>query len=261
MCLYPVRAWRCVDIETGEVHLDFKYSKSGELISLPCGKCPECLIHYSNEWALRCMLEASLHKHNCLITLTYSHAPESVSKRDLQLFVKRLRKHISPVRVRFFGSGEYGKKALRPHYHIIIFGWRPLDLDAFFYRDDHWVYKSSFVARVWNKGFISVEDVTFRSALYCAKYLQKLQVLPAGLEPPFTLMSLKPGIGLLAFDPRCLETDCIPFHGRSYSVPRYFERKYPGDYTVASTYRCLKADLLKSSLLDRRKKYKILLGG
>lgn len=256
MCLFPIKAWRVADVETGEVHIDFKYVKPAvnvEEISLPCGKCVECLTSYSNQWASRCMLEASLYTSNCMITLTYADAPYSVSKRDLQLFIKRLRKHVEPLRIRYFACGEYGKKGGRAHYHIIVFGWRPSDLEVFFTRDKHNVYKSAEVSKLWSFGFISVEDVTLDSARYCAKYLQKLQDLPPGKLLPFTLMSLKPGIGFGAFNPDWLVTDKMYISGRTYSIPRYYRRKFYGDFSEQCRLRKLRGKLLNSTLLERRK--------
>lgn len=253
MCLYPLKAFRVFDLDTGLASIHFKYLSGAEEVSLPCGKCVECLQSYSNEWAVRCSLEATLHRDNCMITLTYAHNPISVCRRDLQLFIKRLRKFVLPARIRYFGCGEYGKKGSRPHYHIIIFGWKPSDLVPFFKRDNHWVYKSADVARIWSYGFVSVEDVTFASARYTAKYLQKLQILPDGVLPPFTCMSLKPGIGLDAFKQSWLDTDTVYLGGKSYSIPRYFIRKSCGDFTLQVERRKLRGKLLSSTLVSRRK--------
>lgn len=44
--------------------------------------------------------------------------------RDLQLFMKRLRKQINKnynEKVRFYAIGEYGTDSLRPHWHILLF--------------------------------------------------------------------------------------------------------------------------------------------
>lgn len=274
MCLFPIRAWQTCDVDTGQVRVVFKRPFKADVsteITLPCGKCVECLQYYSNEWATRCMLEASLYDKSCMITLTYKDAPFSVSRRHIQLFIKRLRRRLEPLKVRYFGCGEYGKKGGRPHYHLIVFGWRPDDLERFFQRDGHWVYKSHFVADVWfgekdkatgkywwsdlscKPGFISVEDVTFQSCRYTAKYLQKLQTLSLEQAPPFTCMSLKPGIGLDAFKESWLESDSIYLGGRTYSVPRYFRRKFTGDFTRQAEQRKLRGKLLSQSLLDRRK--------
>lgn len=44
--------------------------------------------------------------------------------RDIQLFLKRLRKHIFKYygeKIRFYIIGEYGSKSLRPHWHCLLF--------------------------------------------------------------------------------------------------------------------------------------------
>lgn len=44
--------------------------------------------------------------------------------RDIQLFLKRLRKHIFKYygeKIRFYVIGEYGTKSLRPHWHCLLF--------------------------------------------------------------------------------------------------------------------------------------------
>lgn len=268
MCLYPLKAYRFHDFETGESKLSFTPLPSyDEVLSLPCGKCVECLSVYSSEWANRCMLEATLHKQNCVIALTYAKTDGSLHKDDLQKFIKRLRDYVK-VPIRYFACGEYGKKGGRPHYHIIVFGWRPSDLERFFVRDGHNVYKSAKVAQIWSSdvvwrdlprtgGFISVEDLTPLSAKYCAKYLQKLNTVPDGCLKPFTLMSLKPGIGLEAFDVKSFETDSIYLNGRQCSIPRYFRRKYGIDngYNQRKLRGILKASTLKARRQLAREKF------
>lgn len=102
-----------------------------EFIEIPCGKCLECRLEYSRQWANRCMLEAQDHEENCFITLTYDdpHLPrvddvdpetgeivqyKTLVKTDLQLFIKRLRKKLGgDCKVRYFAAGEYGTESLR----------------------------------------------------------------------------------------------------------------------------------------------------
>lgn len=275
MCLFPITAYRWTSRVTGETGVqisslrDTNYTlvKSKhkwcdiEPLTLPCGRCLECLTQYSSEWANRCMLESTLHKHCCMITLTFSVSDGSVHKSDLQLFMKRLRKAVK-CPVRFFACGEYGKKGRRPHYHVIIFGWQPDDLVEFFYREDHWVYLSETVSKIWTSGdcwkslerqpgYITVESLTRRSAKYCAKYLQKLQPLLPEQNPPFTLMSLRPAIGLLAFKPEWTLTDKMYIDGKSYPVPRYFRRKF-GDTAEHREQRKLRGKLLNRDIIKRR---------
>lgn len=80
-------------------------------------------------WALRCHLEYLEHGKAAFTTLTYrpESEPITLSKRHLQLFLKRLRNAFarqSPARyLRFFACGEYGERfTKRAHYHVIIYG-------------------------------------------------------------------------------------------------------------------------------------------
>lgn len=229
MCLYPKT------IPVKRIGSD-RY----EPVTVSCGKCVECLSQKSNEWAHRIIDECKQHEQNCFITLTYNEHSKpsdgSLRRRDLQLFLKRLRKHVEPLKIRIFYCGEYGKKG-RPHYHVIIFGWKPSDL--FFWQKDKSgaiLYRSPQLEKLWtyhpdwckckrcrwSYGFSSVGDVTVYSAKYCAKYMQKLLNLPDGLVKSFIGMSNRPGIGYAAIDPVSLTSDRIYHSGKSIKVPRYY---------------------------------------
>lgn len=98
-------------------------------IIVPCGKCIECCKAYSREWAIRCMREMQdCGNVGCFVTLTYAITDGKLHREHVQEFIKRLRRSIEPVKIRYFGCGEYGGKNDRPHYHINIFGWSPDDL-------------------------------------------------------------------------------------------------------------------------------------
>lgn len=194
-------------------------------IAVACGKCVECMRSISTEWAVRIMLEARCHVQNCCVTLTYDsvHLPRDslLNARDTQLWLKRLRKYISPQKVRFFLSGEYGDLRGRPHYHVILFGYSPPDLVYFFTKNGNDYFKSKIIADTWQNGNIVVTNLTFDAAFYTAKYMQKLLFSDKEV-PPFVRMSNRPGIGFDAIDGKCVATDKIYFNGRSYRVPRYF---------------------------------------
>lgn len=200
-----------------------------------CGKCFECQLQYSYEWAFRICLEASLYKDNCMLTLTYNEAnlPKGgiLLKSDFQKFIKRLRIHLErkeDTKVRYFGVGEYGDQFGRPHYHIIIFGWKPKDLQ--FLKVDkkgNTLYTSPFLSSIWSKGFHSVGDVNLSTAKYCALYLQKNLVVD-DKPKPFVLMSTRPAIGVGALKDKWLDTDKIYFGSSYMKIPRaylkYFEK-------------------------------------
>lgn len=196
---------------------------------MPCGKCINCLARYSKEWAMRCIDELQVNGGvGCFVTLTYKETDGVLHRSDVQNFMKRLRKAIKPQKVRYFGSGEYGGKGDRPHYHIMLFGYRPSDLVEVCRYKGTVYYKSEFIENIWNQGFISVGDITFESAMYCAKYLQKLDEREHEVKP-FTFMSLKPGIGVLnsGFDDIFREKKY--YKGRTYPLPRYYVRRMEKD--------------------------------
>jgi len=205
---------------------------------VPCGNCIGCRLEYARTWAVRCTHEASLYDNNCFVTLTYDdeHLPNncSVSKREFQLFMKRLRKRYPNDRIRYYGCGEYGKnvdfkygagRLGRPHYHLCIFGFDFEDKKIFEYgkikesrrgmrvkRGESTLYRSKELEKVWTKGFSSVGEVTFESAGYVARYCTKKITGERPLtidgkryqtaseyygekEREFALMSRRPGVG------------------------------------------------------------------
>lgn len=275
MCIYPKPLHRVetIDKSTGEVVVKTLFNKTGNdfvfenefyierhtQTTVPCGHCVECMIQHSNEWADRVMMELKLHKKSCLLTLTYKDNPVTLVKRDLQLFIKRLRKSVYPLKIRYFGCGEYGSQGLRPHYHLIVFGWSPDDLEYFFTRDKHNIYKSAFVSRLWSYGFISVGEVTRDTARYCSLYLQKLQNYPDGACRPFLVMSLKPSIGFGFLDKNKIDkSGKIYLDGRSVHVPRSFVQSWERKYIDTSVLRSFKSRLsehLQSNISSRRSKF------
>lgn len=198
------------------------YFPPGASMPVGCGKCFECCQQYSTMWSQRIMDEASLYKENCMITLTYAETDGTLCKRDVQLFIKRLRERIKPKKIRYYLCGEYGGKGNRPHYHVIVFNYFPNDA-VFVKKDKNNVvyYSSKFIEDVWQKGFISVGNVTINTAKYCAKYLGKFDIRPHQVKP-FTLMSRRPGIGALCINGDMLIDGCRYFKGKKYYLPKYY---------------------------------------
>lgn len=168
------------------------------LLLLPCGRCPGCKANHQREWAVRCTLESSYYKENCMITLTYAEGrcPKKLVKRDLQDFIKSMRN--KGLHFRYFACGEYGQKHIsldhpygRPHYHIIMFGYWPKDAQYDFMSEAGFpVYTSKFVSSVWKNGIVAISEMSPGTAAYTAGYVDKK--LGQG---EFSLMSKRPGIG------------------------------------------------------------------
>lgn len=196
-------------------------------------------------WMVRCTHEAALHEANCFITLTYSdewlpRRPTSLDPRHLQLFLKRLRKHVGAFR--YYACGEYGDESFRPHYHALIFGYDFADKVLFRQRGGVRVYVSETLTRIWGMGHCTVGELTPQSAAYVARYTMKKvggdqapfyyseldpysgELIP--ILPEFSRMSLKPGIGYLWFKQYAKDVfpdDFVVVKGRRVRVPDYYD--------------------------------------
>lgn len=172
------------------------------VVPFGCGQCMACRKNKLRLWQHRLMLEGMCHTESCMVTLTYAdeHIPlkHSLAPRDLQLFLKRLRRKLAPKTIRFFACGEYGERNKRPHYHIALFG----------------VGKSAhhIINDAWGKGIIDTGyegdagKINKDSAQYICGYVTKkmtswndpkvkAELLAHGLHPEFCRMSNRPGIG------------------------------------------------------------------
>lgn len=112
---------------------------------VPCGRCFTCRLALRRRKTSRLVFESMLHEKSIWVLLTYAlkneprehydlntgeifSAPEgsrgTLSPRDTELFIKRLRKALFPTKLRFFLCGEYGASR-NPHYHVCLFGIGP----------------------------------------------------------------------------------------------------------------------------------------
>ncbi len=220
-----------------DVH-DFFHPKDYVIKRYPCRTCLPCRWVRTNEWALRCKLEAQRYKNNLFVTLTYGREGRTggeVSKTDLSRFLHNLREHFRRkfglTEIRFFGCGEYGKETLRPHYHLILFNC-PRFGDEQFYKKDKAgfiLYKSKILEHLWGKGFCSIGEVSDKSIDYVARTLVKSYYIipPANCEKAFISMSKQGGIGTRYFIEHfdeIVKDDGIIFDGKKYHIPRSFNR-------------------------------------
>jgi hypothetical protein len=196
-----------------------RYDNQKKMV-VPCGYCHKCRQKYRRDWIFRLQQEAKSHLFMDMLTLTYDdhHIPygyvnvvdeqtgliyeevkrPTLVKRDLQLFIKRLRsfqaRYIKDKfkvkikqqkeKIRYFACGEYGERTGRPHYHVIVFGMLP--------------EVKAQLHKVWDKGFIHPGyQFTDACISYATKYILKnrFNKNPDHPQPEFILMSRRPGIG------------------------------------------------------------------
>jgi hypothetical protein len=193
-CTEPLSCWVHGTTENGKDKYVFRNPGTGaEEQKVPCGKCLSCLIDKSKEWATRGFHESQCHLENCFITLTYNdqHLPEhsTLVKEHLTRFIKRLRERIKPIQIKFLAAGEYGsaENTHRPHYHLCIFGFAPMD-KKYLFTNKHGdpVFTSDFIEQCWKdkddtepKGYITVSELNYRTVAYVARYTVK-KIVPRG---------------------------------------------------------------------------------
>lgn len=248
-CYRPLNGFRATGKKTerGKAVIQFTPPPGPyEMVTLPCGQCIGCRIDRSQQWALRCVHEASLHEENCFVTLTYSeeNLPEygSLVKKDYQDFLKRLRKRFKGRRIRFFLCGEYGGDGSRPHYHALLFGLEFLDKVYWCKSGPHQVYRSPTLEELWTHGYSWIGEVSWQSAAYVARYCMKKvngdlayeryvrDVDPEtgeliAVEPEFISMSRRPGIAAEWYEKYSgdCRKDYLTHEGRRVKLPRYYD--------------------------------------
>lgn len=195
-------------------------------VPVPCGKCPTCVARRVSAWSFRLMQEDKSSIMSNFITLTYdtSKVPitragfMSLSKRDIQLFFKRLRK-LNDNKIKYYLVGEYGSKTMRPHYHIILFNCA-----------------IETIQKAWDLGGVHYGTVSGASVGYTLKYISKPKRVPMHVnddrQREFSLMSK--GLGK-----SYLTDQIIGWHkadldnrvflnieaGKKASMPRYYKDK------------------------------------
>lgn len=286
VCFTPMKAYAGAQkSEAGKRPVIFSGTKAFGAVSLtqpllytlPCGGCLGCRMDRATAWAIRCTHEAKMNAFgegggSAFITLTISPdkllCHNSVMKRSLQKFWKRLRKAIG-VPIRYLDCGEYGDRRGRAHYHAVVFGFSFPDrkADAGKTRAGHQLYSSEVLSKAWPFGRAVIGNVTFQSARYVASYVTKkvggenaeahyTRVSPVDGEyytvsPEFASMSLKPGIGeswFSKFHGDVYPSDFCIVDGERRKPPRYYDKLYLAKFGE-DAFKALKLDRVKRALV------------
>ena len=235
----------------------FRGVRLGEILQIPCGQCAECRLKRSREWAVRCMHEASLHRDNCFITLTYRDDDRAVSLdySDFSGFMKRLRARFPKDKFGFFCCGEYGETnpktnvvdggKYRAHFHAILFGFNFPDRVPCRMLGRADLEKSKLLDEVWRHGDCKIGKVTFESASYVARYAMKkvtgdlaksvYTIVTEDGEmiertPEMLVMSKRPAIGKKWFErfgKQVYYRDKVIARGVEMQPPRYYDKLLP----------------------------------
>lgn len=195
------------------------------LLTVPCGKCPLCRKAKINSWFFR-LTQQQKHSLSChFITLTYADenllytdtGRTTLCKRDVQLFLKRLRKSLPKhaSKISYYAVGEYGSISSRPHYHLIMF-----NLDT-----------PQLIHDAWGLGHTRTDEITDARIRYTLKYVSKPTKHHPGIQKEFSLMSK--GLGK-----QYLSSAIFNYHhrtpvnshvtlpgGQTLPLPKYYKEK------------------------------------
>jgi len=203
-----------------------------------------------------------MHQDNYYLTLTYApeHLPMhgTLKHKDFQSFMKRYRKKyvryaynlakgkteaVNPIR--YYMCGEYGETTFRPHYHAAIFGHAFTDLEYLGKSaSGSPMWRSPQFGDLWPLGHHTIQQLTFSSAAYIARYIMKKITGPEApeyytrhdpitdqwveVEPEYNRMSTNPGIGKSWFDEfhqtDAYSKDHLVHDGRKLPIPRYYDK-------------------------------------
>lgn len=237
------------DVIRGTVKLNYDKERFN-LIVKECGQCRICKLKRASIKACQAQCEFKTAKKGTFVTLTFgedkikntifndkrykdwsyykkkkyvNYLQWTLEKREITLFIKRLRKELyykelreflfrhkelniylykkngdikkyprlsaevkdyinelgfSPTKLRYLLAAEYGELKSRPHYHIIFYGYDFGKDDTFVryswkQRKNVILHHNFFLQNLWKFGEVVVDDVTYQSCNYVARYVVK----------------------------------------------------------------------------------------
>lgn len=173
MCYKPIR------IINNAEYIHSTYSKICHTV--PCGHCYECNAAKTLAWQVRCIEERNNAVCTYFYTLTCSNdnittyglddngKPYFVfNKSDIQKWLKRFRKYLHGVKLKYIITSELGENFHRPHYHVLLYFHEAISA-----KDVH-----DAILATWKLGFIKAGDnrgliTDNRGVMYVVKYMHK----------------------------------------------------------------------------------------
>lgn len=239
-CLNPISV-----IDNRDYEIENNFDKR---IYLPCGKCEACRNADSRQWRIRLKEEFYNSENAFFLTLTYDDSTlpykvctdyygkskyvPVVNKRDIQLFIKKLRFRFEEyykkrgLSLKYFLVSEYGPTNFRPHYHCILFNLPVLSSIP----QVNIVQITKEIQKIWNNGFIKLDKCNENRIGYCTKYMSCETIIPEYLPKPFRLISKGIGKVYLTKSERILWhkkdlNNYYPDGNFKCKLPRYYKDK------------------------------------
>lgn len=237
-CIAPIKAGYGHDL-TSIVYSTKKATKELLGFEFECRKCLPCRLNQAREKSIRAWHETKTVDDSIFFTATYNEesllSPKLIYA-DWQQFMKDLRNHLQyhdPDRkIRAMVTGEYGDKNKRPHWHAIIFNYRPEDQPLRPTRHTelgHPTYVSPLLDKLWGRGNTEYGEVSIESAGYVARYAAKKLTHGRDQDHDYHPVHKTPqgrGLGRTWIEQNWLHTFENGFvvlpNGQKSKIPRYY---------------------------------------
>lgn len=257
-CFKPLKCFKSAEVNpSGKRSLVFnplKALNSALPLHISCGLCVGCRLARTNAWSVRLQHETLFHDSSCAVTLTFRDdnypLDGSFTKAMAQKFMERLRnsqKAEGLGKVRFYLSTEYAPITGRAHAHAIVYG-EDFSQDRMFYKmakNKTPLWKSERLHEIWPHGDCVIGTVTMGTCKYVAGYIIGKKIGPPAdehytrphpltgelvkVEPEFSLMSRRPGIGAAYVekygDQLVGGDDFVVIDDQKLPVPSYYSRR------------------------------------
>jgi hypothetical protein len=166
--------------------------------------------------------------------------------------------------MRYFHCGEYGPETNRPHYHALLFGYRPSDPELFSADGEIRLYTSKELSKNWPFGHSTFGELTFETAAYTARYCtakitgekakdhytfvhsETGEVITR--QPEYATMSRRPGIGsgwLKKYGRDTYEKDEVILRKMAMKPPRFYDKWV--EHTDPQTWETIKSKRQKEA--------------
>lgn len=182
---------------------EFADKKTGEIYTVACRSCDQCIATRRHGWVARAMAEKTDLLHTLCLALTYSDNTQQsrdgafmFAYADVRDFLKRVRSaaarqakstksNIVP-QIRFLCAGEQGDRFGRCHWHLIIYSDVDITkLGKFLLRGSHLTEKSDMLTvgkrkrrlnwSIWPHGFVTLQEPDQGGMNYVLSYCLKDQ--------------------------------------------------------------------------------------
>lgn len=232
-----------------------------------CLRCLPCKNFRARSWTIRLMEQEKISNNNYFLTLTlddehltWAIDHPTLSKRDVQLFFKKLRKQLPENSLKYYAVGEYGETTKRPHYHMILFN-TGIDNSKVLQNIIFTSWTDTYGA---NKGFCHVGSVTPSSVKYVSGYLEKGindEILLEKIHREFNLMSKGIGANYVQNNFKLhQENEKFTFRheGHDVPLPRYYAERIFSEQTRQSFAQKVSESLPKRSPTEEKNHYSAL---